>query len=123
MNVMELDIQEQSKTTTHARSAKPCYPLKENEMHTIHKFQLVVTDRQTIKMPAGAEILCIQVQYTTPCIWARVNTDCQPEQREFLIYGTGHEHTEETGRYIGTFQLHGGGLVFHLFEIMCETPF
>jgi len=36
--------------------------------------------------------------------------------RTFAIYGTGHKHEHVEGTYIGTFQLDGGSLVFHVFE-------
>lgn len=38
------------------------------------------------------------------------------QERTFSIYGTGHEHESISGEYVGTFQLQGGALVFHVFE-------
>lgn len=38
------------------------------------------------------------------------------EIRTFAIYGTGHVQESICGEYIGTFQLHSGALVFHVFE-------
>ena len=55
-----------------------------------------------------------------PCIWVEVDQDASvDEQREFIIYGTGHDFRPEEGKtqhYIGTFQLAEGSLIFHLYE-------
>ncbi len=88
-------------------------------MKTIYKYPIeIITDTFTIAIPIDAEILTIQMQYETPCIWAIVETESQPENRYFEIIGTGNPFPEESieRKYIGTFQLYGGGLVFHLFE-------
>lgn len=76
-------------------------------------------DKSIVQMPKDAEILTIQTQNDTPCIWALVNPENANESRHFEVYGTGHNIYYEMGidrKYIGTFQLHGGSLVFHLFE-------
>lgn len=70
----------------------------------------------SIEMPAGAEVLTVQVQNEVPCIWALVGPDAPPTMRGFRMYGTGHEIDHENMPYVGTFQLVGGSLVFHLFE-------
>lgn len=87
-------------------------------MKTVWKFPLVVDDAQVIAMPANAHILTVQVQGETPCIWALVNPEMPAEERKILISGTGHERKDLDGlvNYIGTFQLYGGGLIFHVFE-------
>ncbi len=85
---------------------------------TIWKFQLEIKDEQSILMPAGAEILTVQVQHGIPCVWALVLPSVPMEQREFRIYGTGHpvDDSEIFLSYIGTYQLQEGSLVFHVFE-------
>lgn len=98
-------------------------------MHAIHKYQVAVEDEQRVRMPKGARILDVQAQGPFPCIWAIVDTEAELEERRFAVRGTGHELDDELAtatigtsggnghaRYIGTFQLHGGNLVFHLFE-------
>jgi hypothetical protein len=72
-----------------------------------------------IRMPKGAVILTVQTQNETPCIWALVDESAEHEMREFRMYGTGHEIKEDIEKlqYVGTFQLRGGSLVFHLFEL------
>lgn len=87
--------------------------------YRIYKYPIQVTDKQTIKLPAEYQILCVQVQETIPCIWALIDPD-NPEQEVFIeTIGTGHPILYE-GRtrrsYIGTYQIQGGSLVFHVFE-------
>lgn len=68
-------------------------------------------------MPVGAMVLSVQVQRMMPYIWALVDPDLPPlEERLFYVVGTGHPLSDNPGKYIGTFQLLEGGLVFHLFE-------
>ena len=85
-------------------------------MKTIWKYPLDVADHQVLNIPAGAEILCVQVQNGQACLWALVNADAPPARRGIFIHGTGHEVNRLAGKYIGTFQLMGGALVFHVFE-------
>ena len=91
-------------------------------MKKIFKYQLETTDIQQVEMPQGAEILCIKTQNETPCIWALVETNATVTKRIFEIIGTGFNITENDNRkYIGTYQLNGGSLVFHCFELL-ELP-
>lgn len=86
---------------------------------SIWKFPIASPEQTTIKMPGGAEILTIQTQNGMPCIWALVNPENDTEERCFEIFGTGHDVPVDMGierKYINTFQLNGGGLVYHLFE-------
>lgn len=85
----------------------------------IYKFELETTDNQTIKMPIGAEILTVQTQNEVPYLWALVDPTESGEKRYIEVFGTGHEVHYDIGisrKYIGTYQLHGGSLVFHVFE-------
>ncbi len=85
-------------------------------MTTIWKFLLEVTDTQDVKMPRGARILTVDVQHGTPCLWALVDGEQPRESRHIQMYGTGHSFDPVPSDYIGTFQLSGGSLVFHVFE-------
>jgi hypothetical protein len=82
-------------------------------MITIWKFQVPVTDIVSVQMPAGAEILTVQVQ-DGACVWAMVDTDAKKVTRTFRWRGTGHV-AGGVGIYVGTVQLMSGELVFHLF--------
>lgn len=70
-----------------------------------------------IDMQEGAEILTVQMQYGAACIWALVDPEAPLKPRRLAIMGTGHPTPDAgAGRYIGTFQMLDGGLVWHLFE-------
>ena len=76
-------------------------------------------DAQEIAMPAGAVILALQTQNEAPCIWALVDAE-EPvhETRIFRTVGTGHSaDVASKGTYVGTYQIRGGQLVFHVFEM------
>lgn len=86
---------------------------------TIYKYPLQVTDLQEVLLPIGAEILTIQVQNEIPCLWALVDPDQIKEIVNIEIFGTGHPISYDIGvsrKYISTFQLNDGQLVFHTFE-------
>ena len=83
---------------------------------TIYKYPIPVEDRVVIEMPEGASVLSVQMQGLTPCVWVLCNPDAPKRPRALRIYGTGHTLPEDPGRFIGTFQMHGGALVFHLFD-------
>ena len=84
-------------------------------MMTIWKFPLEVVDDQIVDMPYGATILTVQAQNDVPCMWALVGTNNALVPRAFHIAGTGHPFNG-VGDYVGTFQLSGGALVFHVFD-------
>jgi len=86
-------------------------------MLTIYKYPIEPRDF-TLTLPERARLLTVQTQYSRPCLWALVDPEAPPEERHFVTYGTGHPVTDDPVRltYIGTFQLEGGMLVFHLFE-------
>ena len=75
------------------------------------------SDVFTITMPEGAEPLTVQVQSSEPQIWALVNPENPLTSRRFRMAGTGHPISEEITRYVGTFQVFGGSLIFHVFEV------
>ena len=89
-------------------------------MKVIWKYEIQADEALNIQMPVGAEILAVQTQAGTPCIWVLVDPEeKETETRNFCTIGTGHHILEVEGKtrvYRGTFQLQGGALVFHLFE-------
>lgn len=76
----------------------------------VFKYQLRVEDVQTIWLPKGAELLTVQTQQGTPCLWALVDEQAPTEERTILMYGTGHPVHVSTGRHHD-----GGAFVFHAF--------
>jgi len=87
-------------------------------MRTIFKYALPTQDRVTFVLPKGAEILKIDVQLDQPFIWALINPEAASEERFFRVAGTGHPIEDKNLKFIDTFQMHGGDLVFHVFEVM-----
>lgn len=83
----------------------------------VWKFILDHQGVQVASMPIGAVILSVQVQNGNTCIWALVDPLAGITLRTFRIYGTGHPIAEYVNlKYIGTYQLNNGDLVFHIFE-------
>lgn len=81
----------------------------------IYKYPIESIDDQEIWMPSDAHILCVQVQGDIPCLWARVDPDALLCVRRICVFGTGHPIDGHLD-YIGTYQLDGGSLVFHVYE-------
>lgn len=85
-------------------------------MLTIHKYPITTTF--TLHLPVDAQILSVQMQHGAPQMWVLLDTAAEKTStRFFRVYGTGHEiDAEFNPQFLGTFQLHGGTYVFHLFE-------
>lgn len=86
---------------------------------TIWKYTITPDDIIKISMPKDAEILSVQNQNGQIQMWALVYPDNDLETRYFEVYGTGHDIHVDMGivrKFIGTFQINMGSLVFHLFE-------
>ena len=86
----------------------------------IWKYTLEVTYLQQLKMPRNAKILSVQTQGGAPQLWALVDESAEKEPRHFATYGTGNslpERADGFGEFVGTYQLQGGALVFHVFEV------
>ena len=82
----------------------------------IFKYPLETTDQQVIQIPSGAFPLCVQVQSGVPCLWAMVDDSQPTEPYTFRVIGTGRPINDAEGfLYVGTYQLHGGALVFNVF--------
>jgi hypothetical protein len=56
------------------------------------------------------------MQGDAPFIWAACDLEAPRVERRFILVGTGHNLPDDAGAHLGTFQIHGGALVFHLFE-------
>ena len=86
----------------------------------IWKWTLDRCDQQTLRLPTGARLLTVQMQGSSPCLWALCDeTSSGPkEPRTIALYGTGHQiFNKEPGEYIATFQTKGGIFVWHAFEL------
>ena len=91
-------------------------------MSVIWKYETEIVDYVNFDIPKEGKILSVQIQHGTTCIWVLIDPSQPKEKRYFKIAGTGHPITEpiETLDFIGTFQMVGGSLIFHLFELQHE---
>lgn len=89
-------------------------------MRTVFKYEVPIRNEFTLELPRGAEILDVQVQRDQPQLWALVHPTNPLVKRTFHVVGMGHTLPNlEAFDHIGSFQLHDGALVFHLFETIC----
>lgn len=82
----------------------------------VYKYQLNRSLESILELPKGAEVLKVDVQNESICLWALVDPNAQTETRTFEVFGTGHQMDECKRRFINTFFVHGGQYVFHAFE-------
>ena len=82
----------------------------------IWKWTLPIADEQKLYIPKGAKILSVQTQNNLGCLWALCDETAEKEYRTLCVYGMGYAVSDNPGNYLGTFQLYGGNLVFHVFE-------
>ena len=88
-------------------------------MKTIYKYALAVVDYQEIVMPHHGVVLTVQTKHGSPYLWVEVDPYADKEPRAFEVFGTGHEIYEDMGierKYIGTFQMKYGDLIWHVYE-------
>ncbi len=89
------------------------------ENKTIWKYTLDPVDIQTLKMPEGSVILSCQLQKVDMCIWAIVDPLRKKVERYIEVIGTENNVNETVNVkriFIDTVQMHGGDLVWHVFE-------
>lgn len=84
-------------------------------MRQIWKFPLQETDTQTLEIPQGYEVLSVDVQQGTPCLWVSVIPANPKTDVVVHTVGTGHAYHLPDQKFIGTYFMHGGALVWHVF--------
>lgn len=87
----------------------------------VYKYEIPPADPVTLDLPVGAVPLHFAAQNNRMMLWALVNPKrAETKKRYFRLAGTGHPITDEFEdlKYIGTCQLDGGALIFHLFELV-----
>jgi hypothetical protein len=84
-------------------------------MITVYKYPIQITDTQTVEMPIGAQLIHVGLDpLGTPCVWAKVRSDSQTEEREIHVYGTGHRMSGQAYNHVGSFCQ--GPFVWHVFS-------
>lgn len=84
-------------------------------MDTVYKYELELTERQVLSLPADARILDIQVQNESLCAWVKLDTEKPERERVILIVGTGNRAPHNAQKHISTVQMNG--FVWHFFEV------
>lgn len=76
------------------------------------------TNKFTLDLPFGAEIIHVAAQNGQFCMWALVEEENSPEPRDFYIHGTGQELPDvHPLKHLGSFFTDPQGTyVFHVFE-------
>lgn len=86
-------------------------------MEKIFKYPVFLQDEFSVNLPEGAQILSVQMQGGKPFFWALIDTDAPLKKYTFIVVGTGNPVKPGDKQFVGTFQMYGGELVFHLFMI------
>lgn len=81
----------------------------------IWKYELKLTDRQTVRMPVATDLLSVANQRGSLCLWAMVDPD-NPNKvdRDIEIIGTGNPMPHWRRSFIGTVVI--DQFVWHVFE-------
>lgn len=92
-------------------------------MLTVFKYELnnivEIEDPVTIELPEDAKILKVDMLFENICLWALVNTENKRVKRFLRIFDTDQPiDPSDNMKYINTFQILGGHLVYHVFEIL-----
>ena len=75
----------------------------------------------TTLMPEDSLVLSAREQGDSICVWALVDPASPKKLKEFVVMGTGHEMPEfgdRRIRFVGAANLHGGEMMFHVFEFL-----
>lgn len=87
----------------------------------IHKYTIHVGVNK-FEFPEGHKVLCVQAQGDEIQMWVAFNPDVSHKvTRYFMAFMTGVGIHERLSEFIGTIQLEGGSLVFHVFEVIPTT--
>ena len=60
-------------------------------MEKIYKYELEITNLQSVSMPIGANVISANVQNGKLCIWALVDTRNSDKNKSIAVAGTGYE--------------------------------
>jgi hypothetical protein len=86
-------------------------------VNVVYKYAIPIKELFELEMPQGAKILDLQLQFGEPVIWAAVDPSQPMVKRKFGLLGTGGAVNFKLPKHVGTFQMHGGSTVLHLFEL------
>lgn len=90
-------------------------------LKVIYRYRLPITDRPTLDLPEGAEVLSVgppRDERDELDLWALLDprNNSMMGRRDFRIVGTGNPVPADIGVFIGSVTTNGGSLVWHVFE-------
>lgn len=92
-------------------------------MKTIYKYLIPHQGELTYTIPKTAQFLKIMVQNGKPRMWWLVDSESELTDVKFAVHGTGQDLGDMAEyRYLDSFMLLGGDLVFHMFQIGNVAP-
>jgi hypothetical protein len=90
-------------------------PSRSGAYRSVWKFAIPDAGEFELEMPSLARVIHVDVRHGRPCLWALVEPGHVRTMRTFYLRGTGH--AVEAGLvHLGSFVLHDGDFVGHLFE-------
>lgn len=91
-----------------------------NKKMVIYKY--TIAPETHINLPVDAKVLSVQMQHGSPRMWILYDDNAPKIERSFILLPTGDIASAiELKEFIGTFQMHNGDYVWHLFEIDLKT--
>jgi hypothetical protein len=85
-------------------------------IRTIYKYWLNKgPGTQVLQIPFGAEHLTVQTQDGTPVLWSLIDKSAPIRPVIIDVFETGQTIDNVNRVYVGTYQLNGGELVYHVF--------
>ena len=89
-------------------------------MKKVYKYPIIITDRQVLTIPRGAQFLSIIQQADSIVLYALVDPDAPGKPYEVFVRGTGTPIDDSYLRFcdfVGTIEMRDG-LVWHIFVEM-----
>lgn len=88
------------------------------ESQVVYKFDVPYDGEFSIKLPRGAQVLCVDVQNDEPKLWVQMTTETAYfDERYFKLVPTGMPFNADYLIYIGTFLSLNTRFVGHLYEM------
>lgn len=94
-------------------------------MRTIHKYELKPLNISNlvdpVMIPKGAKYLYVESQHNKIFLWAEIDTESEPVEHMFAVFGTGYDIPVDTvvkRTHIGSLMMYDGNLVMHVYSIL-----
>lgn len=96
-------------------------PIKLNQnIRVVYKYEIPEKGQFSLDLSLDAEILTVQLQDQSVCMWILLNPRTRKQRRDFIWIPTGKEFEHRNVDYVTTIQFNGGKQVSHLFELKLD---